>query len=104
MPLRAFVAVLFIASTAFARSLHKEPITFTYTGDVGFDNSVFVAGNHPDLGNWDVTEAVKLRYTSGNVWTGQIAIQSGTQLQYRFLARSNSNAGWCGPNNVSWLG
>jgi len=81
------IVVSLFASAAFAASPYKEPVTFSYTGDVGFGNSVFVVGNHSDVGNWDVTRAIKLRYTAGNVWTGQIAIQAGTQLQYRFIAR-----------------
>ncbi|HEY0368080.1 MAG TPA: alpha/beta hydrolase-fold protein [Chthoniobacterales bacterium] len=100
---RLLLLVVFLASTAFARSPHKEPITFSYTGDVGFGNSVFLVGNHPDLGNWDVTHAIKLHFTSGNVWTAQVAIQSGTQLQYRFISRANSNSRWCDSSNVSWL-
>ncbi|MGZ4967163.1 MAG: alpha/beta hydrolase-fold protein [Chthoniobacterales bacterium] len=97
-----FFFFLAIASVA-ASSPHKEPVTFSYTADVGFGNSIYVVGNHPDIGNWDVTQAIKLRYTAGNVWTGQIAIQAGTQLQYRFISRSNSNANWCNASNVTYL-
>ncbi|MDQ6861763.1 MAG: alpha/beta hydrolase-fold protein [Verrucomicrobiota bacterium] len=103
MATRALLFFLLFASTGFARSPHKESVTFSYTGDVGFGNSVFVAGNHPDVGNWDVTHAVKLRYTSGNVWTAQVAIQAGSELQYRFIARSTANGSWCNSSNVSWL-
>ena len=90
-------------SFAQASSPHKETVTFSYTADVGFGNSVFVVGNHPDVGNWDITHAVKLRYTAGNVWTGQIAIQAGTQLQYRFISRSNANSDWCDASKVLYL-
>lgn len=102
-PVRFLLVLFALVSTALARSPHKAPVTFSYTGDVGFGNSVFVVGNHPDVGSWDVTHAIKLRYTSNNVWTAQVAIQSGTQLQYRFIARNNSNASWCDSSNVNWL-
>ena len=49
---------------------------FSLTNDVGFGNSVFVAGNHADVGNWNPTNAVKLRWTPGNIWTGRIGIQA----------------------------
>ena len=83
-----FCTFLLCVTCALAASPHKEPITFTITADVGFGKSVFVIGNHPDVGAWDVTQAVKLRYTSGNIWTGQVAIQAGTDLQYKFISRS----------------
>lgn len=99
-----FLFFFFIAvACAAAASPYKEPLTFSYTGDVGFGNSVFVVGNHPDLGNWDVTQAKKLRFTAGNVWIGEIAVQSGTELQYRFLRRATANSAWCNPSNVVYL-
>ncbi len=94
-----FVIFAFCCASAFAASPHKEIVTFSITNDVGLGNSVFVVGNHPDLGNDDVTHALKLRYTAGNVWTGQVAIQSGTQLQYRFIKRSTAQGSWCDANN-----
>ena len=65
--LRSFFLLLIVAGGAFAASPYKEPVTFTYTGDVGVGNSVFVVGDHPDVGAGDVTRASKLPYTSGNV-------------------------------------
>src|SRR5438552_18416808 len=91
--------LIFFVSCARASSPHKEVITFSLTNNVGFGNSVFVVGNHPDLGNGDVTHAIKLRYTSGNVWTGQIAVQAGTQLQCRYRKRSTAQGSWCDPAN-----
>lgn len=103
------VRVLFLLVSLFAvmplraASPYKEPVTFSFTGDVGLGNSVFVVGNHPDLGAWDVTRAVKLRYTPGNVWTGQIAIQSGAALQFRYVSRATATDRWCDPANATFL-
>ncbi len=99
----ALLLFVCLATSVFASSPQRETVTFSYTGDVGFGNSVFVSGNHADLGNWDVTRAIKLRYTAGNVWTAQVAVQAGTQLQYRFLARSTANSAWCNSSNATWL-
>jgi predicted alpha/beta superfamily hydrolase len=95
--------LLLIVSCAQASSPHKEVVTFSITNDVGFGNSVFVVGNHPDLGAWDVTHAIKLRFTTGNVWTGQIAIQAGTQLQYSYIKRSTAQDSWCDSANAVYL-
>lgn len=99
--MRSLLLVLCLsASCARAASPHKEPVTFSITNNVGVGNSVFVVGNHADVGGNDVTRAIKLRYTSGNVWTGQIAIQSGAQLQYKFIKRSTATSSWCNAGNV----
>lgn len=95
--------ILAIVASADAASPHKENVTFSITNDVGSGNSVFVTGNHPDLGSNDLTHAMKLRFTAGNVWTGQIAVQSGTQLQYRYLKRSTAQGSWCSGSNGTYL-
>ena len=98
----AWVLFLFVSST-WAASPHREVVSFSYTSDVGFGNSVFVVGNHPDLGSWDITRAIKLRHTPGNVWTGQIAVQAGTQLQYSYVRRSTAQGSWCSATNGTYL-
>ena len=94
------LAVIGLLTRAFAASPHREAVTFTYTGDVGFGNSVFVVGDHPDVGGGDVTRALRLRYTAGNVWTGLIAVQAGTVLSYRFLSRATATDRWGDPANA----
>ena len=100
MLLRA-VAVFFgfVACDAQAASPHKEVIVFSMTNDVGPGNSVFVVGNHSDLGSDDVTHALKLRSGGGNLWTGQVAVQSGTQLHYHYIKRSTAQNLWCKATN-----
>lgn len=103
--MRFCLGLLFIlvVSTAQARSPHKEIVNFFLTNDVGFGNSVFVVGNHPDLGSGNVTHALKLRFTAGNLWTGDIAVQSGTLLEYRYIKRSTVQDSWCNSANTTDL-
>lgn len=103
MRLRFVWLLTLFASCTHAASPHKEVVNFSYTNDVGFGNSVFVVGNHPDLGAWDVTHATKLRFTSGNVWVGQIAVQAGTPLQYSYIKRSTAQDSWCDSSNATYL-
>jgi predicted alpha/beta superfamily hydrolase len=86
-----------------ARSPEKEIITFAVTNDVGFGNEAFVTGNHADLGSDDPVLGRKLRWTPGNVWTGQIAIQSGTDLDYRYIKRDGSASEYCQTANTTNL-
>jgi predicted alpha/beta superfamily hydrolase len=83
-----------------ARSPEKQTVIFSITNDVGFGNEVCVSGNHPDLGNDDPARAPKLHWSPGNIWRGQIAIQAGTALQYRFIKRSGSSSAWCLATNT----
>ncbi len=101
---RFVVFLLCAAGFAHASSPHKEIVNFSITSDVGFGNSVFVTGNHPDLGANDVTHAIKLRYTGNNVWTGQISIQAGAALQYHYIKRSTAQGSWCDSANATSLG
>jgi predicted alpha/beta superfamily hydrolase len=85
--------------SAEAASPLRVPVAFSRAEPVGFGSSVFVVGDHPDLGAWDPVKAVKLRWTPGDVWVGDVAIQAGTQLQYRYISRSVASAVFCAASN-----
>ncbi|MBP7828429.1 MAG: hypothetical protein KA248_00785 [Kiritimatiellae bacterium] len=91
------------APGVFAASPVREPVSFRYAWDVGFGRSVFVVGSHDDLGAWSPEAAVKLYWTAGNVWTGQVAVQAGAALEYKFIARTNSAEQYCNGDNVEWM-
>lgn len=105
--MRRFFASVVIALVApcLARA-DAEPrtvISFRHTQDVGFGRSVFVVGSHPDIGNWTPTGGVKLRFTAGNVWTGQIAVRSGESIEFKYVHRSTAPDQICNPANVTWI-
>jgi predicted alpha/beta superfamily hydrolase len=100
---RLIAFFLIVVSLAHARSPYKEIVNFSLTNDVGFGNSVFVVGNHPDLGSGDAAHALKLRYANDNLWTGNIAVQAGTQLQYRYIKRSTDQTVFCSSANTTDL-
>ncbi|MBU1692597.1 MAG: hypothetical protein KKC51_01400 [Verrucomicrobia bacterium] len=91
------------AGVLYAASPVREPLTFQYAWDVGADRSVFVVGSHDDVGAWGPTNAVKLCWTAGNVWTGLVAVQAGTALEYKFIARTNSADQYGNGENVEWM-
>lgn len=102
--LRVFAAVLASLTGAFAEvTPHGKVIqSFTYTTNAGFGSELFVVGNHPDLGNWNPVLAKKLLWTSGNVWTGQVAIEAGHALEYKFIIRTNAWDSFCDSANAVW--
>jgi hypothetical protein len=85
-----------------ARSPAREVLGFGIATNTGSGRSAFVVGGHEDVGNWGPAHAVKLRWTSGNVWTGQVAVQSGTALEYKFITRDTGSGVYCDGGNVQW--
>ena len=85
-----------------AGSVLNEDYDFSVTWDVGFGNSVYVAGSCDELGNWDPVQAVKLRYTGENVWVGSVAVPNDRAVEYRFLYRDDDKADHCAGTNVTW--
>ncbi len=81
----------------------KVTVGFSYTTDAGWSRAVYVVGNHEDVGGWDPAHSRKLYWTSGNVWTGQIAITAGTDLEYKYVTRFNTTNAYCDPANVEWM-
>ena len=71
-----------------------KPVTFTLTNDVGLGNEVCVLGPHPALGGNDPLKAIKLTWTTGNVWRGQVALPDGETLAYKFIRRSFATSNW----------
>jgi len=80
----------------------KVMLSFKHTQDTGVGKELFLVGNHSDIGNWDPTQARKLHWTPGNIWTGQIALEAGWELEYKYITRTNSAAKYCDEANVIW--
>ncbi|HMP72419.1 MAG TPA: alpha/beta hydrolase-fold protein [Kiritimatiellia bacterium] len=99
-----WVACLWLgwAGGGLAWHLDREVVGISVVWDVGLGTNVHVVGNHPDLGDWSPERSVKLRWTSGNVWTGQVAVEKGTALEYKFISRSGAPGISCEGANVVW--
>lgn len=103
-------ATALVAGTAMAGSPLRVPVHFAITNDAGLGYEWFVVGGHPDIGSWDPAHAVKLVWSDGNVWWGDVGVQAGTALQYKFVKRltaadqigNSDNAIWWpdGPDNL----
>ena len=97
-------AVLLLAGPLRAETALPRPVTFSITADVGFGNEVFVTGDAPELGQWDLARAPKLTFTAGNVWTASVALEAGSTVQYKFVRRSGRRADWCDTSGAIDLG
>ena len=96
------VAALLPAVAANAASPWRVPVHFSHTDNAGVGNSWFVVGNHPDLGNWDVLKAAPLAWHDGDVWSADIGIQAGTELEYKFVKRPTDAANFPDGTKTEW--
>lgn len=86
-----------------ASSPAREVLTFSIVTNVGFGNEILVTGNNADLGNWDASRSAKLTWNIGNVWSGQVAIKSGSAVDYKFVKVPNSATGFCDAVNWAYI-
>ncbi len=88
--------------TALAGNPGRVPVRFAHTNDAGMGYEWFVVGSHPDVGVWNPAQAVKLVWSEGHVWWGDIGVQAGTALEYKFVKRSTAPESICDSGNAEW--
>lgn len=91
---------MLFGSATMAASPFREMVSFSVATNTGFGRDVFIAGNHPDVGNWNPTLGTKLVWNPGNIWTGSVALEAGTALQYKPVLVPISVTGLC--DGVNW--
>ncbi|HEY4283876.1 MAG TPA: alpha/beta hydrolase-fold protein [Chthoniobacterales bacterium] len=100
------LSLLWIAVPAtYAGNPARVPVQFSITQDVGSGNEVFVSGTHRDLTSGGIQPwGVKLRWSPGNIWSGMIAIEAGTQISYSYVSHGLSGSSYCGGSSSTTLG
>lgn len=100
----AGVLLLFIGQSPAAP--YFAPVTFAITTNTTYGQSVFVAGNIPQLGNWAPTNAIKMvpgNCTSSNcIWSITIGIPEGITYEYKYIKRDDCAACLSNNANVVW--
>ena len=80
----------------------RVPVQFSITQDVGAGNEVFVSGAHRDFTSGGIQPwGIKLHWSTGNVWSGSIAIEAGAQVTYTYSSHANSTSGFCSGNSTA---
>lgn len=81
-------------------------VLFTcYDGHTYQGQSVYVAGNHPTLGDWDLDRAYKLNADNYPTWNATINLPANYNVEWKCVKREENNSGagveWQqGPNNT----
>ena len=91
-----------LARAASAGTLWQEPQSFAHVWDTGTEYALFVLGAAEEIGAWDPAKAVRLTWTSGNIWTGNVALPAGHAHQFKYIRRSMAASNFCNSGNVDW--
>lgn len=101
--LGAFWLLLWGLGTACtAGTLWQTSFAFSTNWDAGWDYAVFVVGAADELGNWKPEQAVRLTWTSGNIWTGHVALPAGVRHEFKYIRRNMASDQYCETTNVTW--
>jgi len=77
------------------------PVTFELPLSVAFGDEVCVVGDAQVLGSWSLSKAKKMQWHDGDVWSAQVELPSGVDIQYKYAITSHNqeDAKWMpGPN------
>jgi isoamylase len=72
-------------------------VDFTVNGFVTTaGQDLYVVGNVPELGNWDVTKAVKLNWVDSDTWSGPVffTASKGSGILYKYIMRQGATTQW----------
>lgn len=50
-------------------------MTFKFNCKTQFGQRLWLVGDHPQLGGWDCSKWVKMRWAQGDVWTADVAFE-----------------------------
>jgi alpha-amylase len=87
--------------TKIAAKASTVDITFTcHNATTYYGQSIYAVGNIDVLGNWDVSQAIKLNPTSFSTWQGIITLPANTEIKWKCVKREEVNT----DNGVEWQG
>ena len=73
--------------------IYINKIIFSIKYNTTFGEEVGILGSIPNLGNWNQTGIFYLKWNNGNIWTGEILIETNPPMdfEFKFVISSNRN-------------
>ena len=73
--------------------IYISKIIFSIKYNTIFGEEVGILGSIPNLGNWNQTGIFYLKWNNGNIWTGEIPIETNPPMdfEFKFVISSNRN-------------
>lgn len=90
-------AALTLAAAAFAQP--RETVLFSINQTTVLGESIYVVGDLPELGNNDITRAIKLEPSQYPLWRAPISLPANRSYSYRFVKRLDSASAMSNPSN-----
>jgi hypothetical protein len=77
----------------------KQVYQFSIHYSANFGENLVLVGNRQVLGNWDPAQGLMLSWSSGDLWSGSIELESDLELEYKYACVSPNTIRWeAGPN------
>ena len=67
---------------------------------VSFGESHKVVGGHPSLGDWDVGRAPQMKWNDGNIWTVDVELPEGSDVEFKASLLASISILVCSPESV----
>ncbi|MGN6330563.1 MAG: carbohydrate-binding module family 20 domain-containing protein [Motilibacteraceae bacterium] len=74
-------------------SSSRVSTSFAVYATTTYGQNVYVVGDVPALGGWDLTKAVPLSAAGYPTWTGTVSLPAGTAFQYKYV-KKNTDGSW----------
>lgn len=63
------------------------------------DAPVYIAGNHPAVGDWDPARALAMQVQAdggngGRYWSAVLDLEPGRTIEYKFVKKSDAGVQW----------
>eukprot|EP01111_Echinosteliopsis_oligospora_P010850 TRINITY_DN3443_c0_g1_i1.p1 TRINITY_DN3443_c0_g1~~TRINITY_DN3443_c0_g1_i1.p1 ORF type:complete len:122 (-),score=29.91 TRINITY_DN3443_c0_g1_i1:56-421(-) len=65
--------------------LEGKNVTFTLQYNSAPGEVLYVIGNQPQLGQWDVSQAQRMTWNCGNMWDVDVGFPENLHLQYKYF-------------------
>ncbi|KAJ7964168.1 Phosphoglucan, water dikinase, chloroplastic-like protein [Quillaja saponaria] len=65
-------------------------VKFQLQKECWFGEQFFVVGNDPAIGLWNPTRAIPLNWSEGDIWSVELDIPAGLQIEFKFILRQSS--------------
>jgi len=87
----------------------QVPVMFELTKACPFGKGFGVCGSVPELGNWDTSKAVPLKWSAGDVWYAVVSLPADANVEFKFvnmdISKGIAFCGWAndvtGDKNMS---
>jgi len=58
---------------------------------VWYGQAIYLVGSCPELGSWNVKEAVRLEWNDGDLWRGSTFLRGTQDIEYKYVVADYSN-------------